>query len=383
MDLSLDVRSLIDVDECISAPCQNGATCQDEVNSFTCQCAPGYAGTLCETDEDECISASCQNDATCQDGVSSFTCQCAPGYTGTLCEIVDIDECASHPCWLGGTCLDHVDSYSCVCPKDTTGKICETVSSAGDCYKFSTSAATHLEATQACLANSGHLVDVKDEKKQHFLASKIEATTGVSTWLAMRSAPLPILHSDGSIVSGSLQWLAGEPSSPLDMCVLLDSSNNYGAKTVFCTEQHNYVCESALKPCGSNACLNGGNCTSCFNGSATFCECPDGFEGDFCEGNIDECASNPCQHGGTCHDDVNSYSCRCPTGYDGNNCEVEIDWCAMVTCPFDWTCQNLITHFSCLAPIVRMVEPYQCSSASCPDGMYCKEESGSFSCWAE
>eukprot|EP00058_Branchiostoma_floridae_P005486 XP_002590974.1 hypothetical protein BRAFLDRAFT_69475 [Branchiostoma floridae] len=143
---------------------------------------------------------------------------------------------------------------------------------------------------------------------------------------------------------GSLQWMAGEPSSPLDLCVLLDSSNNYQAKTVFCTEQHNYVCESALKPCEPNVCQNGGNCTSCFNGSSTFCDCPDGFEGEFCER--------------------------------------KIDWCSLVTCPFGWTCQNLIDHFSCLASAGRMMEPYRCSSASCPDGMYCKEKGGSFSCWA-
>ncbi|KAI8493266.1 hypothetical protein Bbelb_292700 [Branchiostoma belcheri] len=154
-----------------------------------------------------------------------------------------------------------------------------------------------------------------------------------------------------------LQWLPGEPSSPLDMCVLLDSSNNYQAKTVFCTEQHNFVCMSALKPCEANVCQNGGNCTSCFGDSSNFCDCLDGFEGLHCEIDTDECASNPCQHGGTCWDQVNSYSCRCPTGYDGDNCQVEIDWCSMVTCPFGWTCQNLITHFSCLAPTVRKLQP--------------------------
>ncbi|XP_078574895.1 uncharacterized protein LOC144861071 [Branchiostoma floridae x Branchiostoma japonicum] len=310
-----------DIDECSSAPCQNGAPCQDGVNNFTCQCAPGFTGTLCESDIDECSSAPCQNGATCQDGVNSFTCQCVPGFTGTHCE-TDIDECASNPCWMGGTCLDHVDGYSCVCPKDATGEHCEVAFSVGNCYQSSTSAATHREAAQACLAADGLLVDVKDKNKQQFLASIIAATTGASTWLAMKTAPLPILHSDGTLESGSLQWMVGEPSSPLDLCVLLDSSNNYQAKTVFCSEQHNYVCESAAKPCDPNVCQNGGNCTSCFNGSSTFCDCPEGFEGEFCEINIDECASNPCQHGGTCKDQVSSYSCLCPTGYNGENCEL-------------------------------------------------------------
>ncbi|XP_078693585.1 uncharacterized protein LOC144923147 [Branchiostoma floridae x Branchiostoma belcheri] len=366
---------------CADSPCVHG-NCTGGDEGYNCTCESGWTGRDCDQDIDECLSSSCAH-GTCTDGVASYTCSCENGWAGNNCD-QDIDECASNPCWLGGTCLDHVNGYSCVCPKETTGKDCETASFAGDCYQFSTSAATHRDATQACSANSGRMVDLRDPQQQQFLANTIAASTGVSNWLAMKTAPLPILYSDGSPVLAPLQWLPGEPSSPLDLCVLLDSSNNYQAKTVFCTEQHNYVCMSAIKPCEPNVCQNGGNCTSCFGESTNFCDCLDGFEGLFCETNTDECASNPCQHGGTCLDQVNSYSCRCPTGYDGDNCQVEIDWCSMVTCPFDWTCQNLVTHFSCLAPTVRLVEPYQCSSASCPGGMYCTQEGvAAFSCRPE
>ena len=36
------------VDECLSTPCQNNATCYDGVNMFTCSCDDGYEGGLCE-----------------------------------------------------------------------------------------------------------------------------------------------------------------------------------------------------------------------------------------------------------------------------------------------------------------------------------------------
>ena len=39
----------IDIDECESEPCQNGGTCDDEVNSYTCECVDGYTGLQCET----------------------------------------------------------------------------------------------------------------------------------------------------------------------------------------------------------------------------------------------------------------------------------------------------------------------------------------------
>ena len=31
----------VNIDECASQPCVNGATCQDGINSYTCQCSPG------------------------------------------------------------------------------------------------------------------------------------------------------------------------------------------------------------------------------------------------------------------------------------------------------------------------------------------------------
>ena len=40
---------LLDTDECSSNPCQNGGTCTDGVNEYTCSCVAGYEGTSCET----------------------------------------------------------------------------------------------------------------------------------------------------------------------------------------------------------------------------------------------------------------------------------------------------------------------------------------------
>ncbi len=48
------VRNIIlnyfsDIDECLSDPCQNGGTCVDGVNGYTCSCLVGYAGVFCGT----------------------------------------------------------------------------------------------------------------------------------------------------------------------------------------------------------------------------------------------------------------------------------------------------------------------------------------------
>ena len=42
---------LVDINECSSSPCQNGAVCTDAFNSYTCACAAGYTGTHCQIGE--------------------------------------------------------------------------------------------------------------------------------------------------------------------------------------------------------------------------------------------------------------------------------------------------------------------------------------------
>ena len=39
----------LDIDECLSSPCENGGTCTDGVDGYTCSCVAGYTGVSCET----------------------------------------------------------------------------------------------------------------------------------------------------------------------------------------------------------------------------------------------------------------------------------------------------------------------------------------------
>ena len=38
-----------DIDECVSSPCQNGGSCEDQVNRYECHCPAGYIGDHCQT----------------------------------------------------------------------------------------------------------------------------------------------------------------------------------------------------------------------------------------------------------------------------------------------------------------------------------------------
>ena len=50
-DLTNDVKHIhiVDVIECKSNPCENGGTCTDGVNSYSCRCPVGYTGSNCQT----------------------------------------------------------------------------------------------------------------------------------------------------------------------------------------------------------------------------------------------------------------------------------------------------------------------------------------------
>jgi hypothetical protein len=41
------IHAIIDIDDCSTGPCLNGATCNDGIDGYTCTCAPGYTGYHC------------------------------------------------------------------------------------------------------------------------------------------------------------------------------------------------------------------------------------------------------------------------------------------------------------------------------------------------
>ena len=50
----------VDIDECVSSPCQNGGSCTDVVNGHTCNCVDGYDGPNCENGKNIPVYYSCR-----------------------------------------------------------------------------------------------------------------------------------------------------------------------------------------------------------------------------------------------------------------------------------------------------------------------------------
>ncbi|CAH1255407.1 NOTCH2 [Branchiostoma lanceolatum] len=116
-------------DDCASNPCRNGGTCQDGVNSYTCQCPPGWFGIHCELDNAACGSYPCQNGGVCSGGnFDNYVCTCRRGWRGDDC---DVDVCTNNPCRNGGTCQvaqNAVQGFQCLCQPGFDGSTCSHIS---------------------------------------------------------------------------------------------------------------------------------------------------------------------------------------------------------------------------------------------------------------
>ena len=100
---------------------------------FECECDPGFmldAPNSC-MEINECESNPCQNGGTCVDEVNSFSCVCVADYTGTNCT-TSISDCSVTPCQNGGTCQE---DRRCVCPEQFTGEDCSGILSSFPCIR--------------------------------------------------------------------------------------------------------------------------------------------------------------------------------------------------------------------------------------------------------
>ncbi|XP_072171894.1 uncharacterized protein [Diadema setosum] len=228
----------MDVDECISQPCQNGATCIDAVNRYTCACVRGYEDTHCETEIWECASNPCQHEGTCHEAINMYTCTCLPGYEGLQCQ-TDTDECASNPCQNGGSCSDEINRYLCTCVSGFRGTNCE------------------IEVNE-CDSNPCQNVGV--------------CTDGFNSFTCSCAAGF-----EGTTCDTNSNECSSGPCQNGGNCA--DGVNGYT-----CSCAPGYVgihCETNNNECASNPCQHGGACTDHVNYYS--CSCQAGVDGTNCE----------------------------------------------------------------------------------------------------
>lgn len=118
---------------CAPNPCQNGGSCSQNADTYTCSCPTGYSGTNCEIRASKCVPSPCAN-GTCVDDASKpegYTCNCPPGVVGPLCQYSDIcAQVGAMVCRNGGTCNNVLPPfgsrpYTCTCANGYSGGNCQ------------------------------------------------------------------------------------------------------------------------------------------------------------------------------------------------------------------------------------------------------------------
>uniref|UniRef100_A0A7M4E463 Neurogenic locus notch homolog protein 2 n=1 Tax=Crocodylus porosus TaxID=8502 RepID=A0A7M4E463_CROPO len=433
----------IDIDDCSSTPCLNGAKCIDHPNGYECQCATGFTGILCEENINNCDPDPCHH-GRCQDGIDSYTCVCNPGYMGAICS-EQIDECYSNPCLNQGRCIDLVNGYQCNCLPGTSGVNCEN--NFDDCANKPCIHGTCIDGINhySCICNPGVTgprcntdIDECISGPCHNGGTCVNEMNGFRC-ICPEGYHHPTCHSqtdeclnnpcvhgncthdvNGYVCLCDPGWTGTDceveenecRSNPCQNGGTCDNlvngyrctcrrgfkgegpfSDNFTFHRFFliilflliCSPHTGVNCQIVQAPCSPDPCENSGICQESSGSDGYICLCAPGWEGERCTVDIDECVSKPCRNHAVCHNIQGSYLCECNPGFTGGDCESNIDDCLSNPCQNGASCVDGVNSFSCIClPGFQgeqcQTDTNECLSEPCKNGGTCSDYVNSYTC---
>ncbi|XP_053267649.1 protein crumbs homolog 2a [Pleuronectes platessa] len=332
------------LDKCLSAPCQNGATCVDTMDDYACICAKEgvqYMGKNCDEFYDACSFAPCEV-CSSSPGTREYHCICPEGLTGDNCT-EEVDECQSNPCFKPrSVCIDQLNGYFCRCPAGLGGQVCKT--RVTDCID------------EPCRNNGTCILQAA--------GFECHCSPGFK----------------GKTCEEDVNECLSEPCQNGAICI-----DGVAEFHCFCVPGfQGYKCEIDINECASRPCENN---ATCINEKDHYkCDCLAGFAGVNCDIEIDECESSACRNGATCHDLIGMYSCECLPGFDGIDCEVDVEECASDPCQNGAVCHDMVNNYECDCSDTGFhgyhceVDILECASDPCQHGATCLEGVKGYTC---
>ena len=394
----------LDVDECASSPCVNGAVCSDSttnssisIDAYRCDCLAGFSNGACtydflaefdaecrvmessdgeatgncDIDVDECVSNPCQNGAACTDSSvdpsipwNAYKCACVAGFANGACDYdfiraytdecniqiggncdLDVDECASSPCQNGATCTESTvestvsfHAYQCTCVAGFANGVCS--------YSFISEydAECDVQESNGPDGNglmTSHLEDVPRPAGNCDLdVDECDSSPCQNGATCSQSSSLYYIRTS--------QYLVSEISFDAYRCSCAPGFANGGCEYDFISE---YSAECSISESTQSSTLSGN-----------------------CDLDVDECASAPCMNGAACADSTaddtisfHAYQCTCVDGFANGVCGY--DFIAEYTdeCSVAESAASDSLRGNC------DIDVDECSSGPCQNGATCTE----------
>uniref|UniRef100_A0A182M8Q1 Cubilin n=1 Tax=Anopheles culicifacies TaxID=139723 RepID=A0A182M8Q1_9DIPT len=349
------LMTTLQTNRCATGPCQNGGTCIAQYDSFVCLCPSNWEGQTCTTDVNECAQFAgtdlgCQNGATCKNTHGGYNCMCTDGWRGIHCNTRSQDCATAGTDLCGhGTCVQAKDGFRCMCDQGWKSSgpnqpcsedVDECKESKPHCSKDPEVSCINLPGSFVCgpcpagyTGNGFYCVDIDECETNNGGCSTSPSVPCINTKGSYRCGNCPAGYTgDGRTCLAQGSRCVPGLCHPMARCV------DYGSAVPNCICLPGYTgsgfgpngCyRSALNPCASSPCRNGGTCVK-IDAQNYSCTCPPDTHPPNCLRLNPVCDRNFCQNGGTCittGGSIPRYSCRCPPGFTGMRCQMQVRTC--------------------------------------------------------
>ncbi|XP_078603946.1 uncharacterized protein LOC144877774 [Branchiostoma floridae x Branchiostoma japonicum] len=320
-------------DPCLSAPCQNGATCVNEPTGYTCSCAGGFGGVNCEFIDGPWLEVFSTEKGTGQNVYDAWSAGAGAQVLHNRCPVVE------HWQWLN---IQRVKVEL-----ETSSGSVELVFDGRNTDKFNWFSKARL------LSSPWNDIDTEPQNffsiegsqtyKRYFYINRSwggcpqdygwlvvadEGSDGACAWERTPDDQLPyILYSlEGHYINFNDQdpichWEGTAPFCDTDGCErgTYVRSDNCGDGDCCWSGDKIYCCEAATVGKADQMVIY------IETPEDVLCSCSDGQilsdDGTRCYA----CGSAPCQNGATCVNELTGYTCICAEGFEGVNCEFVVD----------------------------------------------------------